>query len=76
MGFSETFKKLVGIDEVTEDEFTEEEIEAAEEQVLREENLRKPISGSFQPKTSMPDNPKAIPLEKKRRNKHVYTCSD
>ena len=65
MGFSETFKKLVGIDEVTEDEFTEEEIEAAKEQVLREENLRKPISGSFQPKTSMPDNPKAIPLEKK-----------
>lgn len=65
MGFSETFKKLVGIDEVTEDEFTEEEIEAAKEQVLREENLRKPISGSFQPKASMPDNQKAIPLEKK-----------
>ena len=49
MGFSETFKKLVGIDEVTEDEFTEEEIEAAKEQLLREENLRKPISGSLHP---------------------------
>lgn len=66
MGFSETFKKLVGIDEVTDDEFTDEEIEAAKEQVIKEENARKPITGSFQPKASFADNAnKSIPIEKR-----------
>lgn len=66
MGFSETFKKLVGIDEVADDDFTEEEIEAAKEQVIKEENTRKPITGSFQPKSAFADNSnKSIPVEKR-----------
>ncbi len=65
MGFSDTFKKLVGIDEVDED-LTEEEIEAARQQVLAEESKpAAPITGSFQPRTTSQDAPKAIPIEKR-----------
>ncbi len=65
MGFSDTFKKLVGIDEVDED-LTEEEIEAARQQVLAEESKpAAPITGSFQPRATSQDAPKAIPIEKR-----------
>lgn len=66
MGFSDTFKKLVGIEEVPDDDFSPEEIAAAKEQAMKEETtVRKPIGGSFQPKSSFADNSKAIPMEKK-----------
>lgn len=69
MGFSETLKKLVGIDEVEDENLTEEEIQAAKEQVIKEENIRKPVTGSFQPKSQTQmqagDNQKAIPIEKR-----------
>ena len=66
MGFSDTFKKLVGIEEVPDDDFSTEEIAAAKEQAMKEETtVRKPIGGSFQPKSSFADNSKAIPMEKK-----------
>lgn len=66
MGFSDTFKKLVGIEEVPDDDFSPEEIVAAKEQAMKEETtVRKPIGGSFQPKSSFADNSKAIPMEKK-----------
>ena len=66
MGFSDTFKKLVGIEEVPDDDFSPEEIAAAKEQAMKEEStVRKPIGGSFQPKSSFADNSKAIPMEKK-----------
>ncbi len=69
MGFSETLKKLVGIDEVEDENLTEEEIQVAKEQVIKEENIRKPVTGSFQPKSQTQmqtgDTPKAIPMEKR-----------
>ncbi len=65
MGFSETIKKLVGIDEVEEENLTDEEIQVAKEQVIKEETVRKPIAGSFQPKAPAADAQKAIPIEKR-----------
>ncbi len=61
MGFGDTFKKLVGIEE-TDDDFTEEDIAAAKEQLAREES-RRPVS-SFQPKPVSADN-KAVPINPK-----------
>ena len=61
MGFGDTFKKLVGIEE-TDDDFTEEDIAAAKEQLAREES-RRPVS-SFQPKPAAADN-KAVPINPK-----------
>ena len=46
MGFSDAFKKLVGIEEI-DDDFSEEELASAKEEIRREE--RKSVS-SFQPK--------------------------
>ena len=46
MGLGDTFKKLVGIEDV-EDDFTEEDIAAAKAQLAKEET-RRPVS-SFQP---------------------------
>lgn len=62
MGFSDTFKKLVGIEEVSEDEFSAEEIAAAKEAVLKDEAARKQSApaAAFQPKTSFAaENPAA-----------------
>ena len=59
MGFSDAFKKLVGI-EVEDVEYTEEEINAAKEEIRKEE--KKPVS-SFQPKTS--ESVRAVPVEKR-----------
>ena len=66
MGFSDTLKKLVGIEEVPDDDFSPEEIAAATEQAMKEETtVRKPIGGSFQPKPQFPDNSKSISAEKR-----------
>lgn len=57
MAFSDTFKKLIGIEEVPDEDFSAEEIAAAKEAVIREETVRKqpapaPAAAAFQPKTS------------------------
>ena len=59
MGFSDAFKKLVGIEEI-DDDFTEEEVNSMKEEIRREE--RKPVT-SFQPKGA--DSMKAVPVEKR-----------
>ena len=59
MGFSDAFKKLVGIEEI-DDDFSEEELASAKEEIRREE--RKSVS-SFQPKGL--EAVKAVPLEKR-----------
>lgn len=59
MGFSDAFKKLVGIEEI-EDDFTEEELSSMKEEIRKEE--RKPVSG-FTPKGA--DSVKAVPVEKR-----------
>ena len=59
MGFSDAFKKLVGIEEI-DDDFSEEELASAKEEIRREE--RKSVS-SFQPKGV--EAVKAVPLEKR-----------
>ena len=59
MGFSDTFKKLVGIEEV-DDDFTEEEVKAMKEEIRSEE--RKPVS-SFQPKAA--SDAVKVPVEKR-----------
>ena len=64
MGFSETLKKLVGIDEVADVELTEDEIEEAKQQVIKEETARKPITGEFRPNAASADIPKAISIGK------------
>lgn len=58
MGFSDAFKKLVGIEEV-EDDFSEEEVKAMKDELRSEE--RKPIS-SFQPKVA---ETVKVPVEKR-----------
>ena len=60
MGFGDTFKKLVGIEDV-EDDFTEEDIAAAKVQLAKEET-RRPVS-SFQPKPAAQDT--AVPISQK-----------
>ncbi len=59
MGFSDTFKKLVGIEEI-DDDFTEEEVRSMKEEIRSEE--RKSVS-SFQPRGA--ESVKAVPLEKR-----------
>ena len=59
MGFSDAFKKLVGIEEI-DDDFSEEELASAKEEIRREE--RKSVS-SFQPKGV--EAVKAVPLEER-----------
>ena len=59
MGFSDAFKKLVGIEEI-DDDFSEEELASAKEEIRIEE--RKSVS-SFQPKGV--EAVKAVPLEKR-----------
>lgn len=58
MGFSDAFKKLVGIEEV-EDDFSEEEVKAMKDELRSEE--RKSVSG-FQPKAS---ETVKVPVEKR-----------
>lgn len=59
MGFSDAFKKLVGIEEIDED-FTEEELKSVKEEIRREERKQAAV---FQPKSQ--EVVKAVPLEKR-----------
>lgn len=63
MGIGDTFKKLVGIEEV-EDDITEEDIAVVKEQLYKEETRKQ--AGSFQPKTvASADSSKTVPIEKR-----------
>ena len=59
MGFSDAFKKLVGIEDIDED-FTEEELKSVKEEIRREERKQAAV---FQPKSQ--ESVKAVPLEKR-----------
>ena len=59
MGFSDAFKKLVGIEEI-DDDFTEDEVNSMEDEIRKEE--RKSVSG-FTPRGAEPA--KAVPVEKR-----------
>ena len=62
MGISDTFKKLVGIEEV-EDDFDDEELEAEKERISRE-SVRKPQTEYKAPK-AMGDTTKAVPIDRR-----------
>ena len=63
MGIGDTFKKLVGIEEV-DDDITEEDIAVVKEQLYKEETRK--TAGSFQPKTAASaDSSKTVPIEKR-----------
>ena len=59
MGFSDAFKKLVGIEEI-DDDFTEEEVKSMKDEIRKEE--RKSVTG-FTPRGAEPA--KAVPVEKR-----------
>ena len=59
MGFSDAFKKLVGIEEI-DDDFTEDEVNSMKDEIRKEE--RKSVSG-FTPSGAEPA--KAVPVEKR-----------
>ena len=59
MGFSDAFKKLVGIEEI-DDDFTEDEVNSMKDEIRKEE--RKSVSG-FTPRGAEPA--KAVPVEKR-----------
>ena len=64
MGFSDTFKKLVGIEEV-EDEFDEEELQAEKERISKE-NIRKSSSEYKAARSSQASEaPKTVPIERR-----------
>lgn len=62
MGFSDTFKKLVGIEEI-DDEFDNEEIEAEKERISRE-STRKAAQDFRTPKGGN-EAPNAVPIERR-----------
>ena len=66
MGFGDTLKKLVGIEDVPEDGFDEEEINEAKAR-LANEQARKPVMDySKAPKTVVNEAPKtAVPIERR-----------
>ena len=59
MGFSDAFKKLVGIEEI-DDDFTEDEVNSMKDEIRKEE--RKSVSG-FTPRGAEPA--KAVPVERR-----------
>ena len=65
MGFGDTFKKLIGIEDI-EDDFEAEEIEAAKESLVREnrESIRRPQPEYKSPAASV-EQPKAMPVERR-----------
>lgn len=65
MGFGDTFKKLVGIEEI-EEEFDEAEIQAEKERIAKE-SVRKPVTDfSKTPKMTGAEAPKtAVPIERR-----------
>lgn len=64
MGFSDTFKKLVGIEEI-EDEFDEEEVKAEKERLSKETPRRQAATEYRAAKTSTAETPKAVPIERR-----------
>lgn len=62
MGFSDTFKKLVGIEEI-DDEFDEAEVEAEKERISKETS-RRPISEYKAPSITS-EAPKTVPIERR-----------
>lgn len=64
MGFSDTLKKLVGIEEIEDDDFGEDEIQAEKER-LSKESSRKSVSEYKAAKTSPSESPKAVPIERR-----------
>lgn len=62
MGISDTFKRLVGIEEV-DDDFGEEELEAEKERISRE-SVRKTQTEYKMPK-SMNETSKSVPIERR-----------
>lgn len=69
MGFSDTFKKLVGIEDV-EEEFAEEEIAAAKETLVREnrESIRRPqpeFKSEYKSPAQSAEREKAMPVERR-----------
>ena len=70
MGFSDTFKKLVGIEEI-DDEFDSEEIKEEKERISRE-STRKAAPDFRAPKGGN-EAPKAVPIE--RRNSVAGTSA-
>ena len=66
MGLSDTFKKLVGIEDV-EDEFEEEEVEAEKERLARETSRRAQPEYKAPKTSAMPssDQPKTVPMERR-----------
>ena len=63
MGFSDTFKKLVGIEEM-EDDFGDDEIQVEKERISKE-NSRRSVTEYRSPKTSSGDTPKTVPIERR-----------
>lgn len=68
MGFSDTFKKLVGIEDIEED-FAEEEIAAEKERLAREtvntrESIRRP-QPEFKSQTQASEPQKVVPVERR-----------
>lgn len=63
MGFADTFKKLVGIEEIEED-FDEKELEAEKERIARE-SVRKPVTEYKPPRPIVSESPKTVPVERR-----------
>ena len=61
MGLSDTFKKLVGIEDV-EDEFDEEEVEAEKERISRESVRRTQTEYKAPKSVPVSDTSKAVPI--------------
>ena len=64
MGLSDTFKKLVGIEDV-EDEFDEEEVEAEKERISRESVRRTQTEYKAPKSVPVSDTSKAVPIERR-----------
>lgn len=64
MGFSDTFKKLVGIEEI-EEGFDEEELKAEKERLSKESARKSSVSEYKAPKASSNETPKAVPIERR-----------
>ncbi len=64
MGLSDTFKKLVGIEEV-DDEFDDEEVEAEKERISRESSRRTQTEYKAPKSVSSSEPSKAVPIERR-----------
>ena len=64
MGLSDTFKKLVGIEDV-EEEFDEEEVEAEKERISREAPRRQQTEYKPPKQASVSEASKAVPVERR-----------